>query len=109
MWPIDEIMDIVGKEIEATKLSDNIRSMEKKFKRTSRPKSPQGTIKYSLTMGEKMLSCVFCGQSHISSSCETVQDVKDRKKVVLDYKRCLKMLAINAEESFIINLYVTRN
>ena len=123
VWPIDEIMDIVRREIEVMKLSDSIRPMEKKFERPSRPKSPQGTTKSFLTKGEKTLSCVFCGQSHMSSSCETVQDVKDRKKVLLDSKRCfsclkpghvtkrcwVKAFATNVEESFITNLYVTRN
>ena len=92
VWPIDEIMDIVRREIEAMELSDSIRPMEKKFERPSRPKSPQGTTKSFLTKGEKTLSCVFCGQSHMSSSCETVQDVKDRKKVLLDSKRCFSCL-----------------
>ena len=80
VWPIDEIMGIVRREIEAMELSDSIRPIEKNFERPSGPKSPQGTTKSFLTKGEKTLNCVFCGQSHISSSCETVQDVRIEKR-----------------------------
>jgi len=77
MWPIDEIMDIARKEIEATEFSDNIKPIEKKLERTLRPKTLQGTTKSFLTKGEKMPSCVYCPHSHISSNCETPQDGKD--------------------------------
>ena len=32
VWPIDEIMDIVGKEVEAMELYDNIRPMDRSVK-----------------------------------------------------------------------------
>ena len=64
VWPINEILEIVRKEIEAMELSENIKSMERKYERTSvydRPKSPQGTTKSFLTKGEKTPNCVYCG------------------------------------------------
>ena len=97
VWPIHEILEIVIKEIEAMELSENITPMERKYKTASvsdRRKSPQVTTKSFLTKREKTPNCVYCGQAHTSSSCETVQCVKDRKKILLDTKRCFSCFKI---------------
>ena len=50
VWPIKEILDIVRREIEARKLSDNIKPVERKCDKTLGygPKSPQATTQWRI-------------------------------------------------------------
>ena len=64
---MEEILEIVRKEIEARELSDNIQPLEKKCEKTPgyRPRSPQGTAtKTFLTKEETAQACVDVGHAH---------------------------------------------
>eukprot|EP00112_Aurelia_sp_Birch-Aquarium-sp1_P024221 Seg755.3 transcript_id=Seg755.3/GoldUCD/mRNA.D3Y31 product="hypothetical protein" protein_id=Seg755.3/GoldUCD/D3Y31 len=98
VWPIDEILGVVRKEIEAREISDSVASLDVKRERpvtANRPRSPSATTKSFFAKGEKQSSqmiCYFCKQSHISTKCPEITDFKERKKILQASNRCFSCL-----------------
>ena len=104
-WDIQDIMDIIRKEIEAREVSRKIiglerKKSEKETKQHQRQLLPQATTKSFVTKLEtstktKMpIRCYFCDKNHYSNECKEVTDVKQRRAILLAAKRCFNCLRV---------------
>ncbi len=100
IWQINEIMDIIRKEIEAREISERIQAADrKKPEKFIKPQasSPVGTTKSFVTQDEKKkgpLRCYFCKKEHVANKCEEVTDIKTRIQIINAAKRCQNCLKI---------------
>ena len=97
VWDINEILDIIRRELEAIEVSSKIIAMEKRAERSTqqRPKSPKGTVGslFTTTKAKGKISCYFCNGEHYSYNC-TITDIKERKNILLKAKRCFNCLRV---------------
>ena len=118
VWEIQELLDLIQKEIEARETTEQVKvTMEQRIKQGSdgfshqgnyyeKPFNPQfnnnlstGAALFTRSRGNDSRSnstivCVYCGQTHFSTSCENVRDISHRKNILLrDRHRfvCLKV------------------
>ncbi|MCP3659751.1 MAG: DUF1759 domain-containing protein, partial [Bacteroidetes bacterium] len=93
VWPIREILEIVRKEIEAREISDSVESSEKRQEKTApKPNCQQGTTRSFIAKQNNAIQCYFCGKNHVSSNCDEITDVRERKKILINSKRCFHCL-----------------
>jgi len=98
IWDIDEILEIIRKELEANEISSKIIATERRAERSTqqRPKSPQGTTSsfFSTAKSRNKVECYFCQGEHFSFNCNKVIDVKERKHLLSKAKRCFNCLRV---------------
>lgn len=97
VWPIDEILEIIKSEIEAKEFAERVTSTEKNQERKnnnfSKPTSPQATVQsFVANNSRKPPVCVFCKGEHLSVTCTTVTDIKERKSKILSGNLCFVSL-----------------
>ena len=87
-------MDIVRKEIEAREISDSVESNDKRQEKNTnlRSNSQQGTTRSFVAKQTNVIQCYFCGRNHVSSNCDEIVDVQERKKILINSKRCFHCL-----------------
>ena len=100
LWKIDDIIEIIRKELEAREISESVRTSNPRFNDIPKHKDgwrqnrQQGCDSSASSLfvtdgkGERKIKCVYCGQNHYSASCEQVNVVEDRKGILRDKKRC---------------------
>ena len=94
IWKINEVMNIIEKEIEAREVVKKFGVAEnKKSEKAIKPRSssPAGTTKSFVAKEEKSrkIQCYFCKKEHFAESCRAVTDVKKRIEILNKAKRCL--------------------
>ncbi|MCP4479237.1 MAG: DUF1759 domain-containing protein, partial [Planctomycetaceae bacterium] len=103
IWKIEEILQILEKEIEAREIGAKISAAahESKTERNTgydraNATKISGTTKafVAQTRNEsRKISCLFCKKEHWASECsEVVKDVKKRKELIANAKRCFRCL-----------------
>ena len=97
IWRIDEVMEIIRKEIEAREMSEKIISEKRKFEKATKPRSssPIGSTKTFFAKGgnqKRSPECYFCKKDHYSNKCTEVTSVQDRKKILMETNRCFNCL-----------------
>ena len=89
-WNLDILMKVVDEEINAREravLATSVNGQQKK----SHARDNQPTAASLFTKGS-MISCVYCDQSHPSTSCPTVSDIETRKQRLKKTGRCFVCL-----------------
>lgn len=100
VWDINEIMEIIRKEIEARELSKGITVTERVSKPIMRvnqqQNQPTGTTRSFIAKNDKprKIECYFCTNSHYSNECTIIKDIEKRKSLLMDAKRCFNCLRI---------------
>lgn len=92
-WDVELVMEVLQREIEARERSVGTTSSQgRKF---TLHKLPPTAL--SLTAGTTPVqpSCVYCGQAHISGTCQTVTDPEGRKQILRSSGRCFVCLRRN--------------
>ena len=91
IWPIDEILEIIGNEIAAREFSEKAAiSNRRPQEHTSVSRSkPLGTTQSFITKTENRSLknsprvCTFCKGEHLSLNCSTITDIRERKAIIL--------------------------
>lgn len=100
IWRINDVMEIIRKEIEAREMSEKIISEKRKFEKSTKPRSssPIGSTKTFYTRGashqKRNPECYFCKKDHYSNKCTEITNIQDRKKILMETKRCFNCLKI---------------
>lgn len=101
VWDIDELLELIRKEIEARELSEKIQTTEQKrpptqaisnLKQTRNAPNTANTLVTSSSDVSKTPICVYCNERHFSASCEKVKDVEKRKTILKESRRCFNCL-----------------
>ena len=99
VWKLDKLMGVVKAEVEAREASEGARLVSHKssssnhnFKPTTGHNVPSaGTF----ITNEFKLQCAYCEGAHYLASCEKVQNVKERRNILLKASRCFNCLKPN--------------
>ncbi len=95
VWKIDEILEILRKEIEAREASERFKVAERQKHHEPSPRKPLpaiGSTLLSQEEGQFKICCVYCNAPHYSASCHTVTDLTKRREILVNTKRCFKCL-----------------
>ena len=95
VWKIDEILEILRKEIEAREASERFKVAERQKHYEPSPRKPLPTIESTLLSQEEVqfkIRCVYCNSPHYSASCPTVTDLTKRREILVNANRCFKCL-----------------
>ena len=95
VWKIDEILEILRKEVEAREASERFKVAERQKHYEPSPRKPLPTIGSTLLSQEEVqfkIRCVYCNSPHYSASCPTVTDLTKRREILVNAKRCFKCL-----------------
>ena len=90
-WDINEILKIIGRELDANEISATI-AASKRTGKTLSQRPPSGTTQSFVTSGGNKVTCYFCKGPHYSYKCHKITDVKERKDIILKAKRCFNCL-----------------
>ena len=112
VWEIQEMLDLIQKEIEGRETTEQVKvTMEQRIKQGSggfshqgnyygKPFNPQlnnnsstGAALFTRSRGNdsranSTIVCVYCGQTHFSASSENIRDISQRKNILLRDRRC---------------------
>lgn len=95
VWKIDELMDVIKKEVEARQASEGT-----KFK-SSLPGARIFTPSHNVPTASALVAqnhyirCVYCNGQHFSASCDKICRVKERKDILIKSGHCFNCLKLN--------------
>ncbi len=91
-WDLDRVMKIFEQEVDARERA-SISSAPSKFPR-AQPRIPTAAtlVASNSVLNSGNVSCVYCGQGHMSNSCAAVVDVATRKEILRRAGRCYTCL-----------------
>ena len=96
IWQIAEIIEIIGREIEAREINlKNVAEKRRKMQVRSRSSWPHATTRaYIMKEGKpkRLVQCFVCKKEHFADKCEEVKDIKKRVEILTNVKRCLNCL-----------------
>ena len=101
VWKIEELMDVIKREVEAIEVSENVKITEDRNQKSppyqnKNPKYPTANslvTKDDQTAKKKPeIRCVYCNDLHYSASCWRVTDPNHRRSILIESKRCFKCL-----------------
>ena len=101
VWKIEELIDVIKREVEAIEVSENVKITEDRNKKP--PPYQNKNVKYptanSLVAKDDQtakktpeIRCVYCHDLHYSVSCWRVTDQNHRRSILIELKRCFKCL-----------------
>ena len=97
VWKIEELMDVIKREVEAIEVSENVKITEDRNQKpppyqNKNPKYPTANslvTKDDQTAKKKPeIRCVYCNDLHYSASCWRVTDPNHRRSTLIKSKRC---------------------
>lgn len=92
-WNLEMVREIFQREIEARERSAMVTTSQTRKPPLSRQPAPTAL---SLTTGSQtQVMCAYCNQSHPSTTCLTVKDPEERKRVLRSSGRCFICLRRN--------------
>ena len=97
IWSIEDIMNIIRREIVAREVSSKVSVKDSKKYEKPAKNLPIGTTKTFVTKFDKSkqsIECYFCSKDHYLSSCKEVTDPNERKAIINAAKRCYNCLRI---------------
>eukprot|EP00794_Sanderia_malayensis_P015519 gene15519-biopygen11979 len=94
VWDIEEILEIVRKEIEAREVSTKVKMNDRRPDRTSQQQVSGTTRAFVTADKQKQIQCFFCKNAHYASNCTVVQDVTKRKELLKNTRRCFLCMKI---------------
>ncbi|XP_065054444.1 uncharacterized protein LOC135683188 [Rhopilema esculentum] len=98
IWRIDEILDIIRKEIEAREISRKLDTKTtRKSERTSLTEYRGTTRAFAVIKDgkrERKLQCYFCQGEHYAEKCKVVTSIEERKSKLIEGNRCFNCLRI---------------
>ena len=88
-------LTIKKEEVEARETSEQVKTSENDRKPSTRkPPIPTASALFAKQNGGKNIPrCVYCKELHYSASCEKVQNLVQRKEILMKERRSLKCLA----------------
>lgn len=86
-WNVEEMMRIINREVDARERSTTGEQQRKQSHIDCPP-----TSSTFLNNSEQSSQCVYCGRSHLSSSCTVVTEVGARREVLRRSGRCYSCL-----------------
>ncbi len=95
LWEIREILKIIWREIEAREMSQRITAESRRDKHAKqRAASPTATTQsfVSNSRSRNKLECCYCQKEHFPSQCKQITDTKERKRILIQGKRCFNCL-----------------
>ena len=94
VWEIEELLEIIRKEVEARELSEHVKvDNERKKPPPPRSQFPTSSLTAQENYGKRgSVKCAYCGQLHFSASCEVVVLPNERKEILKRDKRCFVCL-----------------
>ena len=96
LWKIDELMDVVKKEVEAREASEGSKFNSPPTTNARTPTSGRNVPTASALVAQSHnIQCVYCNGQHYSASCDKVRQVKKRKDVLIKAGRCFNCLKLN--------------
>ena len=90
IWPIQEILDIIRREIEARELSESVSVTRNTVKQP--PKVSLATTKSFVAKTNEREICYLCSKGHLTIECTEITDVRKRTEILKRAKRCFKCL-----------------
>ena len=97
IWSIQDIMNIIRREIEAREVSSKVSVKDPKKYEKPAKNLPIGTTKTFVTKfykSKQSIEFYFCSKDHYSSSCKEITDPNERKAIITTAKRCYNCLRI---------------
>ena len=91
-WNLDNLMEIIEREIAARERAASSSSSYQVPRRTPREPPTATTLIYSSSIIPR---CSYCRQSHTSNSCKAVIDIAERKQILKRSGRCFVCLRKN--------------
>ena len=94
-WNLDKMMKIAEKEIEAREraaANDETSTTHTTPTRRSGMNRDRPTASTLVTTNSSPLSCYYCGEQHLSTSCRKVTNPEARKQILLKAGRCFVCL-----------------
>lgn len=93
IWKIEDLLQTIKKEVEARESSEHVKTTESPRKPPFvKPPIPSANSLLANKIGEMPFKCAYCKGNHYSASCEKVQDLQQRKEILLKERRCLNCL-----------------
>ena len=94
VWSLDDLMDVIRVEVEAREASEGVKMSAGKPPLPSGrpPQGNSGATATALSASQMKVKCAYCNGDHFSASCSKVQNVQDRKKLLLSANRCFNCL-----------------
>jgi len=94
VWSLDELMDVIRVEVEAREASEGVKmnSGRQPIPPGRPPQGNTGATATALSASHMKVKCAYCNGDHFSASCNKVQNVQDRKKLLLNANRCFNCL-----------------
>eukprot|EP00794_Sanderia_malayensis_P021467 gene21467-biopygen1183 len=94
VWDIEEILEIVRKEIQAREVSTKVKMNDRRPDRTSQQQVSGTTRAFVTADKQRQIQCFFCKNAHYASNCTVVQDVTKRKELLKNTRRCFLCMKI---------------
>ena len=95
VWDMDELLQVIKSEVEARELSEGIKVCELKKSEGAnrRPPIPTASALVVREDNPSRIKCVYCRGDHYSASCEKINAVSARKKILKKEGRCFLCLS----------------
>ena len=95
VWSLDDLMQVIQAEVEAREASEGVRMNAVKPPMPPSNRSSSGNhnpTANALSASQMKVKCAYCNGDHFSASCDKVQTIQDRKKLLLSANRCFNCL-----------------
>ena len=91
LWKIEDLLLTIKKEVKARETSEQVKTSENDRKpSTGKPPIPNATRCIAKqNSGKNIPRCVYCHELHYSASCEKVQNLVQRKEILMKERRTL--------------------
>lgn len=96
VWVINDILEIIRREVEAREMSENVKikgaaTNENLIKKSQSKFTPTASALHTDTR----LNCVFCNSDHYSAACDQITDTAERRQILKREGRCFLCLRKN--------------
>ena len=95
VWKIDELLDIIKKEVEAREATERIKADNTQL-HGNKSHGHNSTAGSFLSKQDQKFTirCAYCKELHFSASCTKVTDPEKRKDILRNTNRCFNCLRI---------------
>ena len=95
VWKIDELLDIIKKEVEAREATERIKA-DNTQRHGNKPSGHNSTAGSFLSNEDQkfVIHCAYCNELHFSASCTKVTDPEKRKDIIRKTNRCFNCLRV---------------
>ena len=93
VWEIDELLEVIKKEVKARETSEVTRvNPNKAVPYNSRSQATANPTTSSFVTNSNTIRCVYCNGDHFSASCTKVVDINTRRDILKKTGRCFNCL-----------------